>query len=66
MTTTTNSSTTSGSTAYMSNRMDWETPTDLSANMDDEFHFTLDVANSETNHKCLKHYTLEDSAFNHE
>ena len=65
MTTTTNSFTASGGTAYMSNRMDWETPTDLFASLDDEFHFTLDAANSETNHKYPKHYTLEDSAFNH-
>lgn len=66
MTTTTNSFTASGGAAYMSNRMDWETPTDLFASLDDEFHFTLDAASSETNHKRQKYYTLEDSAFNHE
>ena len=66
MTTTTNSFTASGGAAYMSNRMDWETPTDLFAKLDDEFHFTLDAASSEANHKCPKYYTLEDSAFNHE
>lgn len=36
MTTTTNSFTSSGGAAYMSNRMDWETPTDLFASLDDE------------------------------
>lgn len=66
MTTTTNSFTASGGAAYMSNRMDWETPTDLFAKLDNEFHFTLDAASSETNHKCAKYYTQEDSAFNHE
>ena len=66
MTTTTNSFTASGGAASMSNRMDWKTPTDLFASPDDEFHFTLDAASSETNHKCQKYYTLEDSAFNHE
>lgn len=50
----------------MSNRMDWETPTDLFSKLDDEFHFTLDAASSATNHKCQKYYTAEDSAFDHE
>lgn len=66
MTTTTNSFTASGGAAYMSNRMDWETPTDLFDELDAEFHFTLDAASSETNHKCQKYYTVEDSAFDHE
>lgn len=50
-----------GGAAYMSNRMDWETPTDLFSKLDDEFHFTLDAASSATNHKCQKYYTAEDS-----
>lgn len=54
-----------GGAAYMSNRMDWETPTDLFSKLDDEFHFTLDAAASATNHKCQKYYTAEDSAFDH-
>lgn len=66
MTTTTNNFTASGGAAYMSDRMDWETPTDLFAKLGNEFHFTLDAASSETNHKCQKYYTLEDSAFDHE
>lgn len=56
----------SGGAAYMSNRMDWETPTDLFSKLDDEFHFTLDAASSETNHKCSKYYTAGNSAFDHE
>lgn len=56
----------SGGAAYMSNRMDWETPTDLFAKLDDEFGFTLDAAASASNHKCAKYYTAEDSAFDHE
>lgn len=39
MTTTTNSFASTGDADYMSNRMDWETPTDLFARLDDEFHF---------------------------
>ena len=56
----------SGGAAYMSNRMDWETPADLFSRLDNEFHFTLDAASSETNHKCSKYYTAGNSAFNHE
>lgn len=56
----------SGGAAYMSNRMDWETPADLFSKLDNEFHFTLDAAGSTTNHKCQKYYTAEDSAFDHE
>ena len=41
-----------GGAAYMSNRMDWETPADLFAKLDDEFGFTLDAAASASNHKC--------------
>lgn len=67
MTTTTNNFTASGDAAYMSNRTDWETPTDLFRSLDDEFHFPLYAASSETNHKCEKHYTpVEDSALDHE
>ena len=56
----------SGGAAYMSDRMDWETPADLFAKLHDEFGFTLDAAASVSNHKCAKYYTHEDSAFNHE
>nr|DAP73470.1 MAG TPA: DNA N-6-adenine-methyltransferase [Caudoviricetes sp.] len=56
----------SGGAAYMSDRMDWETPADLFAKLDNEFGFTLDAAASGTNHKCSKYYTTEDSAFDHE
>lgn len=50
----------SGGAAYMSNRMDWETPADLFSKLDDEFHFTLDAAGNETNHKCQKYYTDDE------
>ena len=46
----------SGGAAYMSDRMDWETPADLFAKLDDEFRFTLDAAASSSNHKCTKYY----------
>ena len=55
-----------GGAAYMSNRMNWETPQELFDQLDAEFHFTLDAASSDANHKCPKYFTAENSAFNHE
>lgn len=52
--------------AFGSNRMDWETPQSLFDQLDAEFHFTLDAAASEANHKCAKYYSEQDSAFDHE
>lgn len=43
-----------------------EPPADLFSRLDNEFHFTLDAASSESNHKCSKYYTAGNSAFNHE
>jgi phage N-6-adenine-methyltransferase len=34
----------------------WATPQDFFDKLNDEFHFTLDVAADETNHKCEKYY----------
>lgn len=42
-----------------SNRDDWETPPELYAALDAEFSFNLDVAASDTNHKCAAYYTKE-------
>lgn len=36
---------------------EWETPQDLFDELDAEYHFVLDVAASESNHKCAKYYT---------
>lgn len=37
----------------------WATPQWLFDELNDEFHFTLDVCADETNHKCDKYYTKE-------
>lgn len=39
---------------------EWETPPDLFAELDAEFHFTLDPCCTHDNAKCKKHYTVED------
>ena len=41
-------------------RDDWETPPYFFRLLDDEFHFTLDPAASDQNHKCPKYYTIQD------
>ena len=37
----------------------WSTPQDLFDELDNEFHFTLDVCADEYNHKCDNYYTKE-------
>lgn len=39
---------------FSSEKKYWETPQKLFEALDDEFHFTLDVAASDQNHKCKK------------
>ena len=51
--------------AMSSKQDDWETPQQLFDELDAEFHFTLDAASTDGNAKCAKHYTEQDSAFNH-
>ena len=43
-----------------SNRHDWETPPDFFAELDREFHFTLDPCAEPETAKCAKYYTKED------
>lgn len=38
---------------------EWETPQDLFDALDKEFHFTLDVAADENNHKCRLYFDKE-------
>ena len=39
----------------------WSTPQDLFNELDNEFHFTLDVCADEFNHKCDKYYSKEQN-----
>lgn len=41
----------------MKKSVEWETPNDFFKILDDEFHFTLDVAASIGNAKCRRYYT---------
>lgn len=45
---------------FTSNKKYWETPQALFNELDREFHFTLDAAASDKNHKCPKYYTEAD------
>lgn len=39
---------------------EWETPQDLFDSLNKEFHFTLDPASRDYNHKCAKYYTEKE------
>lgn len=41
---------------------EWTTPDDLFQDLDREFHFTLDAAASDENHKCDRYFTEKDDA----
>lgn len=45
---------------FSSDKDYWETPQSLFDELDNEFHFTLDVSASDTNHKCDKYFTVKD------
>lgn len=45
---------------FMSKKSDWETPKDLFNRLNDEFHFTLDAAASDLNHKLPHYYTEKE------
>ena len=44
---------------FKSDREDWETPHELYAELDKEFHFTLDPCSNDDNCKCKNHFTKE-------
>jgi phage N-6-adenine-methyltransferase len=44
---------------FSSRRADWETPADLFALLDREFHFTLDACATADNAKCSRYFTPE-------
>ena len=45
---------------FSSEKSYWETPQKLFNELDAEFHFTLDAAASDENHKCTRYFTQED------
>lgn len=51
---------------YTSNTPEWGTPQALFDELDREFHFDLDIAASDDNHKCKKYYTKETDGLAHQ
>lgn len=45
---------------FSSDKNYWETPQALFDSLDEEFHFTLDAAASDGNHKCDRYFTEQD------
>ena len=49
-----------GEVMFSSEKNFWETPQKLFDELDAEFHFTLDAAASDENHKCARYFTQND------
>lgn len=45
---------------------EWSTPDELYEQLDSEFHFDLDAAASDSNHKCDRYFTIEDDGLKQE
>lgn len=52
---------TTAKTMFSSDKNYWETPQTLFDELNEEFHFTLDAAASDDNHKCSKYFTAKNS-----
>lgn len=48
------------STLFSSDKNYWETPQSLFDELDAKYHFTLDAAASDANHKCTRYFTEAD------
>lgn len=46
---------------FSSKTDNWATPQDFYDNLDREFHFDLDPAANENNHKCNKYFTIAEN-----
>lgn len=51
---------------FASNSYEWVTPQDFFDKLDEEFHFDLDVAADDNNHKCEHYYTKETDGLAHQ
>ncbi len=52
---------TTAKTMFSSDKNYWETPQALFDELNEEFHFTLDAAASDDNHKCSRYFTAQNS-----
>jgi site-specific DNA-methyltransferase (adenine-specific) len=44
--------------------VEWSPPQDFYDDLDQKYHFTLDVASTHENAKCKKHYTIAEDGLN--
>lgn len=51
---------------YTSDSAEWGTPQAFFDELDKEFHFDLDIAANDKNHKCTRYYTKETDALAHQ
>jgi site-specific DNA-methyltransferase (adenine-specific) len=45
---------------FTSNKDDWGTPENLFNELNNKYHFTVDVASNDQNHKCNRYYTIKE------
>ena len=46
---------------FTSNSIEWGTPQKFYDELDQEFHFELDVCSSKENHKCDRYFTIKEN-----
>ncbi len=51
---------------FSSKTYEWETPKELFAQLDQQWHFTLDVCATSENAKCARYFTLADDGLSQE
>lgn len=51
---------------YSSDKLDWETPSEIFGPLNDEFHFQLDVCATHETAKCSDYFTPDDDALSHD
>lgn len=47
---------------FSSKSNDWSTPQDFFNELNDEFHFDIDLCADESNHKCDKYFSISDNS----
>lgn len=47
---------------FTSNKDDWETPQSFFDQLNSKYHFSIDLAASDSNHKCARYFTEKDDA----
>lgn len=47
---------------FSSNKEDWETPQSFFDQLNSKYHFVVDLAANDSNHKCSRYFTEKDDS----